>query len=91
MKTVETTYHGPTDCRGSRIIATDCGDHRIVCGYNFAINMEPNHAAAAIALCKKLGWAGTLQGGHTKHGMVWAFIDKGNQIKVKAAKASTHP
>lgn len=86
MKSIETTYHGPTNSRGSRIIATDCGDHRLTVAHNSALNSEPNHAAAAVELCKKLGWFGRLQGGHTKAGMVWVFIDSANQIIIKQPK-----
>jgi hypothetical protein len=32
---------------------------------------------------EKLGWTGTLQGGSTKAGMVWCFLDKAAQITVK--------
>ena len=81
MKTIETKYHGPTNFRGSRISATDCGDHTIYISYDNALNSDDAHKAAAIALRKKLNWSGPMQGGHTKAGMVWVFVDHGNMIE----------
>ena len=83
MKSILTVYHGPGNVRGSRIIADD-GDHnRITVPYESAVSIAEMHARAALALCRKMGWKGRLQGGHVRHGMVWSFIDKHNQITAK--------
>jgi hypothetical protein len=74
MKAIETKYIGPSCVRGSRIKAFD-GDNSITLSYDNGLNNEDNHKEAAIALCKKLGWHGSLQGGHTKKGMVWVWFD----------------
>lgn len=74
MKSIETTYFGPTNIRGSRIGATD-GDNRIYMGYRSELSSEENHRHAAIELRKKLKWDGLMHGGHTKRGMVWVFSD----------------
>jgi predicted RNA binding protein YcfA (HicA-like mRNA interferase family) len=83
MKAITTTYHGPTYSRGSRIVASEPDGKRITVSYNAALNSDKNHAAAAIALLERLGWTGTLQGGSTKAGMVWCFIDHASQITFK--------
>jgi hypothetical protein len=55
MQAITTTYHGPTNTRGSRITAkADAG--RITVSWNHALDAEANHVAAAAALQEKLGW-----------------------------------
>ena len=72
MKTIETRYHGPTNTKGSKIIATD-GDNRLTIHVNNALSLEANHMEAARLLKTRLAWRGSMQGGHTKRGMVWVF------------------
>ena len=55
MKAIQTVYHGPTDTRGSRIIAS-CDGGRIIMGYQHELNSEGNHREAAQKLCIKMGW-----------------------------------
>ena len=53
---IRTRYHGPTDRGGSRITATSDdvrGHHRVTVGYNYALNGDENHAAAAQAFLDK--------------------------------------
>ena len=83
MKTIVTKYLCPSNFRGSRIKATDGDRNQVIIGYDDSINSEPNHAAACLALCRKMGWKGRLQGGRTKSGMVWTFIDRGNQVNAR--------
>lgn len=71
MKAILTKYHGPTDTRGSRISAFD-GDNRIFVPYDHAAS-DP-HDEAAIALCRKMGWAGTLVKGGTKEGNAYVWM-----------------
>ncbi len=80
MKSIETKYHGPTNFKGARFTATD-GDNRVTVGYDHALNADENHKAAAMALKTKLAWKGSMQGGHTKTGMVFVFADKELVIK----------
>ncbi len=75
-KAIETRYLGPTNHRGSRILATDMDHNRIYfseCGGYDDMSIEERHQAAAYALCKKMGWKGVLKGGGTKKGYVWVF------------------
>ncbi len=75
MKAIETRFLGPTNTRGSRIVASDSDSNRIEIGYSHELNSEGCHRQAAEALCQKMGWAGSLVGGSTKRGMCWIFLD----------------
>ncbi len=83
MQTIETKYVGPSNVRGSRIIATASGaGHRVIISYDSALSSEDAHAKGATALCTKLGWEGKLIAGHTKTGMVWVF-DEGLSPRIQ--------
>src|SRR5262245_24351941 len=71
MKAIETTYHGPTDFKGSRIKATD-GD--TVVWTSIDHNSNDPHRDAALKLCRKLKWKGKLICGGTKTGKVFVFL-----------------
>ena len=71
MKAIVTKYHGPTDTRGSRVSATD-GDFRITVSGDTDGDAHDN---AAIALCRKIGWSGTLLRGGTKTGNVYVWCN----------------
>jgi hypothetical protein len=73
MKAIETHYVGPTNNRGSRIVASDMDVNRVTVEYRSELNSDQNHQAAALALLAKLRWAGTYYGGHTKKGMAWVM------------------
>lgn len=73
MKAITTTYHGPTNTRGSRISATDGDGNRITLPYNHALNVAQTHAEAAVALCQKMGWHGTLIQGSLPKGYVFVW------------------
>ena len=72
MIAIETRYHGPTNTKGSRIVASANG-HRLTIGVDNAVSVEDNHANAAKELARKLKWTGRLIGGHTNRGMVWVW------------------
>lgn len=73
MKAITTKYHGPTDVKGSRIIAADEDGNRIIRSLDSARRHDEAHGDAALALCAKMGWTGKLVGGGIKGGMVWVF------------------
>lgn len=55
LQAIVTRYHGPTNHKGSRISArADAG--RIMVPYDYALNVEDNHKAAAQALVERFGW-----------------------------------
>ena len=68
MKAITTTYHGPTDTRGSRIIASDGDGNRASVPYDHSLDAEGNYDAAALALCAKIGWGGRLVSGYLGNG-----------------------
>jgi hypothetical protein len=55
MQAIVTTYCGPTNTQGSRIIAK-CQAGRIVHHFDYGLGVEGNHHAAAEKLVRKLGW-----------------------------------
>lgn len=74
MKTIETRYIGPTNTKGSRIVATDCGDHRVYTGVDNSLSVDRAHDEAARKLCRKLGWKETVWiKGSTKAGHVYVM------------------
>ena len=88
MKAIETVYKGPTSNRGGRYIARDLDGKRAVVSSG-AVTDDHGHAAAARALCLRLGWTGRLIGGATRAGMAWVF-DPGlgradEEIRITAA------
>jgi hypothetical protein len=63
---IETKYVRATNTRGSRIKATAWGG-TITIGYDYALDTDGAHKAAADALIAKMGWNGTFaQGGNVK-------------------------
>jgi len=56
-RVIRTRFVGPTDFRGSRIIA-DAGDStsRVTLGYDHALARDENHVAGARAVVDKMGW-----------------------------------
>jgi hypothetical protein len=75
MQTITTKYVGPSNVRGSRIIATASGNKaRSIISYNCALSSEDAHMEGVKALCAKLNWTGEMIGGHTENGMVWVFV-----------------
>src|SRR3990167_677762 len=56
MKAISTQYHGPTNTRGSRIVARDSDNNRISISYPYELSGEAVHRKAAEALRDKMGW-----------------------------------
>lgn len=72
-QTIVTRYKGPTNTRGSRVIATaQCG--RMVLSWDHRLNSEGNHRAAAEAFAAQWGWDGILLGGTLPDGHSYAWI-----------------
>lgn len=76
MKAITTKFAGPTDRRGSRIIASDGDGNRLTMSYHHEWNGDENHHRAALAPQNKLGWSGKLISGQQKPGVhVHVFTD----------------
>jgi hypothetical protein len=69
---IETHWVSPTNHRGSRVIATTPGGHRLTHPWDYSLGIEGNHYAAAEALRAKLDWAAIVAGGATRKG--YAFV-----------------
>lgn len=68
-----TKFMGPTNSRGARVKATaDAGS--VTVGWDYALNIEGNHTAAAKALAMKLGWDGLSWFGGGLPGSGYAFV-----------------
>ena len=57
MKAIKTSYKGPTNTKGSRVVASE-GHYRVTLPYDSSLTTDDMHAKAAQALCDKLGWTG---------------------------------
>jgi hypothetical protein len=68
---IETRYLAPTNTQGSRIVATTPYGKRKVHHWDYSLNPEQNHHAAADWLSASLGWGEIKAGGSTKRGYVW--------------------
>ena len=73
MKAIKTKYKGPTNTRGSRIIASDEDGNRVTISYPYELSSEACHRKAADALCAKMGWTGNLVSGSLNNGYVFVF------------------
>lgn len=84
MQTIETKYIGPSNKRGSLITAVASGNprSRVVISYNCTLRSEDAHIEAAKTLMHKMGWEGTMIGGHTKAGMVFVFEERDYKFTV---------
>ncbi len=77
MVAIQTKYVGPTNFKGSRYKAFTTRDRpTVTISAMDNLGSEENHEAAAIALCKKMGWTGKLASGGTEQGYVFVFIDE---------------
>ena len=55
MQAIRTKYLGPTNFKGSRIVAS-CQAKRRITSWDDSLNATANHVAAAKALATELGW-----------------------------------
>ena len=55
LQAIVTKYLSPSDTRGARIKAT-CAEGSITRAYDYTLDLDAQHHAAAIDLCNKLGW-----------------------------------
>ncbi len=67
---IETKYLGPTNSRGSRVVASAQAG-RLTLAWDDALNSDENHRRAALALAERYGWSTNWVGGGTRTGYVW--------------------
>lgn len=68
---IETRFLGPTNFRGSRIVAK-CEAKRMIVSWDDGLDVQANHEAACKALCVALGWDGEWVGASTPKGYIFA-------------------
>jgi len=73
MQAIMTTYKGPTDHKGSRIIAR-CQARRVTVPWNHALDIEDNHRAAAETLASLMGWCDPIRSGALPDGHSYAHV-----------------
>ena len=82
MQTINCKYHGPTNHKGARVSATTSEGHGRVYVSRNADRVEDDFIKAARLCAEKMDWKGTMQGGHTKDGMVFVFQHGMNRFKI---------
>lgn len=71
MQTISTKYLGPTNHRGSRVKAQTSGGAYLVQAWDYGLNPDGNHDAAAKELAVQLGWCGVWVAGDHKEGRTY--------------------
>jgi len=93
MQAITTKYLGPTNFRGSRVVAKAQAG-RITIDWDHALDPEDNHIAAAQALAVKLGWTedraleGPWVGGEVAGGEGYAFVRVTEYCRFTASKGA---
>jgi len=78
MQAIETRYIGPTDYKGSRIVASSADGHRHVLPYPHELNCDAAHRKAATELAEVMGWlrdGRRIVGAPYRRGWYWVFVD----------------
>jgi hypothetical protein len=73
MQTISTKYYGPTNTRGSRIVAKTASGKSFTQDYLHSLTSDENHWLAAQGLARWLKWSGTMIQGDTDTGCVFVF------------------
>lgn len=71
---IETKFIRATNVTGERIKATAWGGS-VTVGYDYALDGQGNHRAAADALIAKMGWNGTYAQGGNVNGTGYYFVN----------------
>ncbi len=76
MKAIKTTFKGPSNTRGARIIAREPDGKYIIVSWDLELDAEANHKLAARRLAGILGWNGKLVTGWLKDCYVHVFVGR---------------
>ena len=79
---IVTKYLGPTNTRGARVKAS-CEAGSLTVSWDYALNPEDNHKAAARALIRQLGWEGNWVMGSLAPGFVFVCGSRAVGLEVK--------
>jgi hypothetical protein len=87
MKTITTLYRPATSARGAKIAAHDGDRNRYAQAWDYELDTQANHDAAARALCIQMGWTERdLVRGATKDGYVYVFYTLDARLHFTAAE-----
>ena len=75
MKAIRTRYYGPTNTKGSKIVATDGDRNSISISYPYGLNSDEGHELAAYLLMQKMKWNNQLVGGGFQNDMYWTMVE----------------
>lgn len=78
MKTIKTTFLGATNTKGSRIKISNCDRNNVTLSWDYALDADKNHKAAAKALCDKMGLRGQTVMGRFPDCNVHVFVTRGS-------------
>ena len=82
MTSILTHFVGATNTRGSRIIADAGMKRRVSIPYPHELSIDQAHRAAAMALCQKFDWHGTLVQGGMERGSAFVFLSASDMFTV---------
>jgi hypothetical protein len=72
MQYIETKFLSPTNHKGSRIKAfSSYGKDSVTISWDYSLDVEQNHAKAAMKLAEELGWFGEYVCGGSPNGCVF--------------------
>lgn len=90
MQAIRTRYHGPTNNRGSRIVAK-CEAGSLSMPFDYSLNHEGNHAKAARLFVERLGWSGMFLGGEFAHDYYWVANSEASPVVTAEVYALSNP
>ena len=76
MKSIRTRYYGPTNTKGSKIIASDGDKNSITISYPYQLNSDTAHELAAYRLMEKMDWPNELNGGEFANDQFWIMLPR---------------
>src|ERR1700749_1692009 len=83
--TILTRYIGPTNRRGSRIVADAGLKRRVILDYQPGLSSDQNHDLAARGLAMLFKWKGDLIKGHMENGRAYVFLPDKIQETISTA------
>lgn len=87
MQAIRTRYCGPTDTRGSRIIAK-CEGGSITVPYDYSRDAEGNHRKTAEALLACMGWEALYIGGVFDDDYYWVASNPWDGLTAEAKNST---
>lgn len=79
MQAIRTRFIAATNTKGRKVSARSAGGSQVILPYNYSLEPEQNHAAAALALIEKLGWTGDYSGGTFGDAIYWTQVVNGDK------------